>query len=385
MREQPSVGNLFRAFLRLGLTAFGGPAMVVYIKEAVIKRRQWLDEETFKDGVVLCQTIPGATVMQLAAYVGLRTRGIPGALASFTGFALPAFLFMLVLSSLYATYHSLAKVVSLFNGLQVVIVAIIAHATYTFGRTAFKNYRDAVLATAAAALLLAGINPFIVLIGAALVGALFMKSIANAVPLPLGKEAAMAEVKRVAVLVLVPVLCLLALFLLFPKLFSLAVLMMKVDAFAFGGGFASLPLMYHEIVTVRGWMDSKTFMDGIALGQVTPGPIVITSTFVGYILQGLTGALTASVAIFTPSFVMLVAITPVFDRLKASPYFSGATKGILISFVGLLCFVAIKFGMAVPWDSARLLLVITALFLLFGKTDILIVVLATATVSVFFF
>ena len=95
--------------------------------------------------------------------------------------------------------------------------------------------------------------------------------------------------------------------------------MMKIDLFAFGGGFTSLPLMLHEVVELRGWIDEKTFMNGIALGQVTPGPIVITATFVGYLLYGFWGSVVATLSIFTPSFLMLVIINPFFDRLKASP------------------------------------------------------------------
>ena len=178
---------------------------------------------------------------------------------------------------------------------------------------------------------------------------------------------------------------LLMLYLIDAKLLNLAVLMMRIDLFAFGGGFASIPLMLHEIVNVRGWMDNKTFMDGIALGQVTPGPIVITSTFVGYLTHGIAGAFVATVAIFTPSFLMVIAITPVMDRLKTSVYFLNATKGILASFVGLLFFVTVKFGLAVPWDIVRVVLVCAAFFALIRKVDILYVVLITAVISVFVF
>ena len=128
---------------------------------------------------------------------------------------------------------------------------------------------------------------------------------------------------------------LIVLYIAYKDLFYLASLMIKIDLFAFGGGFASVPLMLHEIVDVRGWMDSRTFMDGIALGQVTPGPIVITATFVGYLLYGFAGSVVASIAIFTPSFLILATAAPVFDRLKSSRYFSGITKGIFASFVGL--------------------------------------------------
>ena len=161
--------------------------------------------------------------------------------------------------------------------------------------------------------------------------------------------------------------------------------MIKIDLFAFGGGFASIPLMLHEIVNVRGWMDSKTFMDGIALGQVTPGPIVITSTFVGYILYGLSGAIVATTAIFAPSFLMVVILTPVFDRLKSSVYFTNATKGILASFVGLLFFVSIKFALAVHWDIFRMLIGVAAFAALFRKIDVLYVVISASVASVLIF
>jgi chromate transporter len=385
LSNKPSTTSLFLSFLRLGLTAFGGPAMVAYIKEMAVNSHKWLDEETFDDGVALCQSVPGATAMQTAAYVGLRSRGIPGALVSFIGFGLPAFILMLILSSLYVKYNAVPGIVSLFNGLQVVVVAIVAHATYSFGKTTFKNYRDVLIAIAAGALFWAGVSPFIVIIGSVCAGAALLKK-SGAEPLTfLAEDKDRGILKRLAVLLSILVAVLLALYFVDSKLFRLALLMMRIDLFAFGGGFASIPLMLHEIVNVRGWMESKTFMDGIALGQVTPGPIVITATFVGYMSYGLWGAVVATIAIFTPSFVMVIAITPVFDRLKASAYFLGATKGILASFVGLLFFVTVKFALAVPWNIVSLVLVFAAFVALLRKVDILYVVLITAVISLFTF
>jgi len=353
--------------------------MVAYIKELSVNRHRWLDEEKFKDGVALCQAIPGATAMQTAAYVGLRARGIAGALASFVGFGLPAFILMLILSSLYDRYHAVPKIISLFNGLQVVVVAIVANATYSFGKSTLKNFRDIFIAITASALLWIGVSPFIVILGAAFAGIIFLRS-TTAVPSSL-KEA--HSLRPLLCLIFIICLGLSLLYFIDSKLFSLAALMMKIDLFAFGGGFASIPLMLHEIVNVRGWMDSKAFMDGIALGQVTPGPIVITSTFVGYLTHGVAGAFIATIAIFTPSFLMVVAVTPVFERLKTSEYFTGATRGILASFVGLLFFVTMKFGLAVPWDIVRIVLVGAALVALLKKVDILYVVLIAAVISAF--
>jgi chromate transporter len=384
-KTSPSASRLFLSFLRLGLTAFGGPAMVSYIRELSVKRNNWLDDETFKDGVALTQSIPGATAMQMAAYVGLRAKGVTGALGSYLGFGIPAFIIILILSAVYAGSHNLAKVVSLFNGLQVIVVAIIANATYSFGKSTIKHYKDILLAAASAVLFWLGISPFVVIIGAALAGMVFFRS-SVFIPSSISSGRPGGMLLKQAIL---PVLISLAgftgLYFADTKLFKLAALMLRIDLFAFGGGFASLPLMLHEIVNVRAWMDNKTFMDGIALGQVTPGPIVITATFVGYLLYGLTGALTATAAIFTPSFLILIVVTPFFDRLKTSPYFLSVTRGILASFVGLLFFVTVKFASAVPWDIVRVLLACAAFAVLVKKVDILYVVLIGAVISMFMF
>lgn len=161
--------------------------------------------------------------------------------------------------------------------------------------------------------------------------------------------------------------------------------MFRIDLFAFGGGFASVPLMFHEIVEVRKWIDSQTFMNGIVLGQVTPGPIVITATFVGYLLGGPLGGVIATIGIFLPSFVMVVGISPYFDRLRISPFFNKAIGGVLCSFVGLLLAVTIRFAANVQWDLSHLLLAGGAIVALLLKVDIFWVVVIGTVVSVMVF
>ncbi len=385
VENHPSGLKLFASFLRLGLTAFGGPAMIAYIREMAVDRHKWLDGQTFKDGVVLCQSVPGATAMQTAAYVGMKARGVQGALLSFVGFGLPAFAFMMVLSSLYAAYHTVPRVTSIFSGLQVLVCAVVANATWSFGRSTFKHYEDVVFALAAAVLFWAGVSPFLIIVGAALAGILFTRQAGDVPSFTAESSPDRHYAKQLAVLLLILIAALLALHLVDKRLYSLAALMMRIDLFAFGGGFASVPLMLHEVVDVKGWMDSKTFMDGIVLGQVTPGPIVITSTFVGYLTQRIAGAFVATAAIFTPSFLMVVTLTPIMDKLKNSAYFLKATRGILASFVGLLLFVTFKFSSAVHWDIVRVLLGLAVLFALIKKVDLLYVVLASAALSVFIF
>lgn len=375
------IGRLFLSFLRLGLTAFGGPAMVAYIRELAVSRKQWLSAETFDDGVALCQSIPGATAMQTAAYVGLRAGGPRGALAAFVGFGLSAFLLMVMLSAVYAATCDLGPVVSAFRGLHVIVIALIANATLTFGRSSIRNWRDAVLAAGAATYLILHGSPIIAIVAAAAIGLLLYAG----VKLPAREAHAGPRQRRwfAAPLIVVALATagLAALFIVDRKLFDLSTVMLKIDLFAFGGGFASVPLMLHELVDVRQWIDSKTFMDGIALGQVTPGPIVITATFVGYQVAGLPGAVVATAGIFTPSFLMVLLTVPYFDRLQHSRLFRRALRGVLVSFVGLLLAVAINFSLAVSWDMAAIILAVTAFVALRLKVDILWVVLAGGLIS----
>jgi len=383
--EVPSAAAIFGSFLRLGITAFGGPAMIAHIKEMSVKRNQWLTEEIFKDGVVICQSVPGATAMQMAAYVGLRSGGVRGAIASYAGFGLPAFLLMLALAVFYSGSREMPLVVSLFQGLQVMVVAIVANATFHFGRDIGKKPEDLVLAAVAAALFWLGVSPFAVIVGAAMAGAFLFKD-PVLLPSSAKKEGDAGKVPRpIIVFMILACAGVVGLYFADRKLYRLAVLMLRIDLFAFGGGFASLPLMFHEVVNAMGWMDGKTFMDGIALGQVTPGPIVITATFVGYLVRGFPGALVATLAIFTPSFVVLVAVTPFFDRLKSAKYFSGTTRGILASFVGLLFYMTIRFGVAVPWEPGKVLFGISVVFALARKMNILHIVLVGSALSIVIF
>jgi chromate transporter len=375
--------RLFSSFLRLGLTAFGGPAMVAYIRRMAVEEGKWLDHRAFGDGVALCQTIPGATAMQVSAYVGFRVKGIAGAAVSFVGFGLPAFLLMVVLSASYARSHTLPSVVAILNGLQVIVVAIVANAAVSFAKTSLKGFRDVIVAVFAAGMFGLRVSPILVIVIAALLGFLIYKddSVKDS-PSPSLKDSQFE--RHLMMIAAVAALGFVLLFLLERRLFDLAVVMLKIDLFAFGGGFASLPLMFHEIVEVRAWMDAQTFLNGIALGQITPGPIVITATFAGYIVYGLVGAIVATVGMFLPSFMIVVGLVPYFDRFRNSIYFSRAIRAILCSFVGLLLTVTFRFASNISWDIPRVLLAAAGFVALLLKVEIIWIVLAGTVISVFY-
>lgn len=375
--------QLFLSFFGLGATAFGGPAMVAHIRAMVVQKRQWLDDETFRKGVAFCQTIPGATAMQTSAYVGLRIRGARGAAASFLGFGLPAFFLMLALSVLYAIFHDLPAVVSAFGGLQALIVALIAHAAFTFGKAYLKKWQDILIAPVAAVLFWLGLSPIAVITLSFLLGIALKVRDRSELPAP---PATRESFPRRAVFLILTVAAagLFGLFLLDRRLFELSLLMLRVDLFAFGGGFASVPIMLHEIVDVRRWMDPKTFMDGIALGQVTPGPIVITATFVGYAVRSFAGALVATVSIFLPSFFLVISLSPFFLRLNSFSLFRRGIGGILCSFVGLLASTSLKFGIALTWDLQRIAIAAAAFAALMFRVNLLWVILVAVVVALLF-
>lgn len=375
--------ELFFSFLRLGLTAFGGPAMIAYIRVLAVRKKAWLTEESFKHGVAVCQSIPGATAMQVAAYVGLRAGGVFGAVATYVGFGFPAFLLMVALASLYDRAHDLAAVMSAFKGLQVIVIALVANATMSFGRSTIKTRQDLLLGLGVAAFIATHGSPIIAIIVSALLGLILYRkeTVKQNDHISSTHGSLLKNLRAPLFLTLVLTFGMLALFCLDRQLFVLSALMVKIDLFAFGGGYASVPLMLHEVVSARHWMDSKTFMDGIALGQVTPGPIVITATFVGYLLAGIPGALIGTISIFTPSLIILTVVVPYFDRLQNNALFQRGLRGVLVSFVGLLLAVTVRFTLSVDWGVYQVLIVSAAFLALRLKVDILWVVLIGAAVS----
>jgi chromate transporter len=384
--SQPSIKQLFGTFLRLGLTAFGGPAMIAYIRKVSVEQKHWLEANSFNDGVALCQMIPGATAMQVTAYVGLKKRGLAGAAVCYIGFGLPAFLLMMTFAALFSYTHNLPVVVSAFKGLQAITVAIVANATVIFGRTTLKTWKHFLIAGFAAALFGLNANPVLVIFPAAIVGLVLIKPKQAAQPKNTSISSPVIWNFKAIILIITSVLVgFLLLFIFNRELFNLAVLLFRIDLTAFGGGFASIPLMLHEIVDVRHWMDGATFMNGIVLGQVTPGPIVITATFIGYLLQGPLGGSVATISIFLPSFLLVMGVSPFFDRLRASPYFNKAIGGVLCSFVGLLFTVIFRFAGNVQWNFQLILLASAALIALLLKVDILWVVGIGLIISVILF
>lgn len=376
-KKNPSCYELFLSFFWIGLTGFGGLAMTAHIRKHIVDKRNWLDAPTFDEGLALCQLIPGAIVMQLAAYIGLKLRGIRGALVSFIGFGLPAFLIMFILSVVYKHSKDISTVELVLSGLRVVIVAIVANAAYVFGKKNFGNVNDWIIAIIASGLFLTKLHPFLVLLIAALLGMVFTQKDT----VPVGKLDKARTFRFFLIMLFVVAVCSVSLFFVNKEYFSLAAVMLRIDLFSFGGGLAAMPIMYHELVNVFAWFDEKTFMDGVILGQVTPGSIIIAATFFGYMHFGVWGSIIATICVFTPSFLILMGIIPFFDKLRSFPQFNKVINGILCSFVGLLAVVTYRFAIDIHWNVFNILFTLVAFGLLVRKVDVIWIILGGVLMS----
>ncbi len=385
----PSLRLLFLRILKLGATAYGGPAMISQIKEAAVKRYGWIKEGEFMRGVALCQLIPGATMVQIVTYIGYRVRGIWGALTAAVAFVLPAFIAILILSAIYFRFHTLWFIQALFKGLGAVVVAIILNACITFGRPILKDWKVILIAVLSFFAFFLQWNFVLIFVLAAVAGSVLRPKIPQTKAAAAGSTPGGApfEVKKRGYLIIISLaafICLaLALsYLVDPKITSLSLNLSKIGALAFGGGFTAIPLIQYEMVDRFQWLSTKEFLDGIALGQVTPGPILITATFVGYKISGLLGAFMATLGVFFPSFFILVLLIPYHDRLRGIDKVQMMEQGVLGSFIGMLALVLYNFGRTSLVDIPRIVMAAAAFFAIYKKISLPYILLAGGILSI---
>jgi len=375
---------LFTRVFRLGATAYGGPAMISQIKEAAVNRYAWVKEGEFMRGAALCQLIPGATMVQIITYIGYRVRGILGALTAAVAFVLPAFIALLVLSVIYFRFHSLWFVEALFKGLGAIVVAIILNACITFGRSVLKDWKVVLIALLSFFAFLFQWNFVLIFVFAAVAGLLLRPKKTESKVAPSGETLRVGIKEYLVIILLAGLICLLFVlsYLIDPKITDLSISLSKIGALAFGGGFPAIPLIQYEIVDRFHWLSTKEFLDGIALGQVTPGPILITATFVGYKVSSLLGAFMATLGIFFPSFFILVLLIPYHDRLRGVEKVRMMEQGVLGSFIGMLGLVLYNFSRASFVDIPRVLIAAAAFFAIYKKVGLPYILLTGGILSI---
>ncbi len=380
----PSLIVLFLRILKLGATAYGGPAMISQIKETTVARYGWVKEAEFMRGVALCQLIPGATMVQIVTYVGYRIRGILGAATAAVAFVLPAFIALLVLSAIYFKFQTVWFIQALFKGLGAIVVAIILNACITFGKTVLKDWKVILIAVLSFLGFYFQWSFVLIFILAAVAGLLLRPKTPQTKMMSSSGELMAAKGREyLIVAVLAALICLAFVFAYFadPRITDLSLSLSKIGALAFGGGFTAIPLIQYEMVDRFHWLSTKEFLDGIALGQVTPGPILITSTFVGYKVSNLLGAFMATLGVFSPSFFILVLLIPYHDRLREVEKVRMMEQGVLGSFIGMLALVLFNFGRTSLVDIPSVLIALTAFVAVYKKVSLSYILLSGAFLS----
>ena len=393
MRETslpPSMGSIIKAFLHLGATAYGGLAMVEPIRRRVVQEEGWLSQPDFLDGLALCQLVPGATVVQLATYIGFRLRRALGGLAAAAAFILPAFLLMLGLAFLYGRYGDLSGVKSVSRGFSAVVIALLVQALWRLTPIIRRHWLDLVIALFALAALWGRANYLLVFLAAGcfrlVLGLRFAREESGS-PAPTGPPPETGLiVTQMAGTALAVTLAVWGLWNLDRNLGLMSLIFLKISVLAFGGGYAMIPILQWDMVDHLGWLTLPQFLDGILLGFVTPGPIIITATFVGYWLQGLLGAAVATVAIFMPPILMIIFLTPFYQRIKEGRWVRPIIQGVLAALVGMLVLVTVQMGAAALADLKSLALMAAASVALIGfRVNLLWIVAAAAGLSLFLF
>jgi chromate transporter len=329
--------ELAAVFLRLGLTAFGGPAAhIAMMEDEAVVRWQWLTRERFLDLLGISNLLPGPSSSELAIYLGYVRAGWPGLVVGGACFIVPAALLVTGLAWMYTRFGSLPEMAGVLYGIRPVAAAIILQAVWRLGRTAIKGVPSMVVGVAAVALSLAGLAPVAVLLvsGIAIAGMRSARQIGQgciAVALPLTSSAAAGTGSPIA-------------------LTSVFLVFVRIGALVFGSGYVMLAFLRADLVERLRWLTEHQLLDAVAVGQVTPGPVFTTAAFIGYLLAGWMGAAVATVGVFLPAFVLVGASGPFLSLLRESRLVASILDGVTIGALALMAVVTWELGRAAVVD-----------------------------------
>jgi chromate transporter len=352
---QSPLAQVARLFLKLGTTAFGGPAAhIAMMRDEVVHRRKWLDDQHFLDLLGATNLIPGPNSTEMAIHIGFVRAGWAGLVVGGACFILPAMLIVTVLAWGYKRFGATPQAAWLLYGVKPIIIAVIVQALWGLGQKAVKGPLTAIVGLVVIALYFLGVNEILLLGAGGLVVMLGqnlrrLKSGAAGIVAPLAGMGLPALVTAVAP-------------------FSLPVMFLtflKIGAVLYGSGYVLLAFLHADFVTRLGWLTDQQLIDAIAVGQVTPGPVFTTATFIGYVLGGLPGALLATLGIFLPSFVFVAISNPLIPRLRNSPWAAGLLDGVNVASLGLMAAVTWQLGRAAFVDPLSIVLGLVSAALLF--------------------
>ena len=343
------IGQLLGLFLKLGVTAFGGPAAhIAMMEDEVVTRRGWLTRERFLDLIGATNLIPGPNSTEMAIHIGFVRAGIVGLVVAGVSFILPAALITLGCAWAYDQFQAVPQAEALLYGIKPAVIAVILSAVWRLGKTAAKGPFLIVIGSLVMLLVLFGINEIIALLGGGIVGILWQlgsrlgkgKMLLGFVWLPSGNLALSVTAASPSSV----------------TLSSLGLFFLKIGCVLFGSGYVLIAFLQGGLVEQYQWLTQQQLLDAVAIGQFTPGPVLTTATFIGYVLAGPLGALVATLGIFGPSFLFVLATNPLIPRLRQSAVAGAFLDAVNASAIGLMAAVTVELARhtLLDWEAKQI-------------------------------
>lgn len=354
-KSATSLRELAALFTKLGFTAFGGPAAhVAMLHDEAVTRRGWMTEQHFLDLVGATNLIPGPNSTEMVMHTGKEQGGWKGLFVAGACFILPAAIMVTILAWAYVTYGATPQGASLLYAVKPVVVVIVIQALIKLGRKAVKSWLLALIGIAVFVLFMLGVHELVLLFGTAvlmLLITLVRRQFAAAFVVPPFVE---LPSPLQALTESAPV-----------DLMQLFLIFLKTGAVLYGSGYVLLAFLRNDLVLRLGWLTDQQLIDAVAIGQVTPGPVLTTATFIGYVLAGVPGAFVATLGIFLPSFIFVAILNPLVPRLRDSEWTAALLDGVNVAALGLMAGVTVILGRAAFVDIPTVILALAAAVLLF--------------------
>jgi chromate transporter len=366
------IRELVRYFLRLGALGFGGPvALVGQMEKELVEERHWLTRDEMREGIAICQSLPGPLAIQVGIFVSYLRGGFWGAWAGGWAFILPNFIIVASLAALYVHFGGLSPVTAIFYGVSPAVIALILHSCYRLAKLGMEDGVQWLIA-AGCLIVTAVVQAEVALvfivsgaIGALYYGSVGRKQVASSLPVVL------APSLKLAATVATPGI-----------LGKLLLFFLKAGSLTFGSGLVIVPFLEKGLVQQTGWVDERQFLVAVAIGMISPGPVVITATFVGYLVAGFWGSLVSTVGIFLPSFLLVLIVAPILVRYRSNPTVQGFIKGAYAAAIGTILGACILLARIAIGDWLTALVALASLLVLFRfKASNPALVAATAVVG----
>jgi chromate transporter len=309
--------EIFKYFFKIGLIGFGGPmAHIAMMDSDLVEKKKWSTKDEFLDGLAVCNLLPGPASTQLGIYMGYLKGGILGGTLAGIAFILPAFIIITLLSYIYFEFGAIPSISGILYGINAVVIALISSSLLSMYKKAINNkIQFVIFSLTTIAISLFKVNMIVAMLFAGIVGIFIYSN-----PTKNKKHKKLSSIAFPIAFT--------------PILSKLFLFFIKVGSFIYGGGLVIIPFIENEVVSKLGWLTKTEFLAGIALGQVTPGPVVITAAFIGYKVFGFIGALVSTIAIFLPSFIFILIAAPYLKKLKDIPWIKAALKGVNAAVIG---------------------------------------------------